>query len=116
MALGKHTSDVLPKESLPDGLQRILVKVYECCSTVEKKDKNSSYKHWLTNKHFKYAVAKNALALSMQPVHVCPGFLSMHDLCRNAKYVFSFYPAFLLAFLSSILTVRIQGGEGRLFR
>jgi hypothetical protein len=96
---------------LPEALQRILVKVYECCSDVEKKDKNSSYKHWLTNKHFKHAVAENALALNMQPVYVCPGFLSMHDLCRNAKYVSpSALPFF--TFRSSVLTVAFRAGRG----
>jgi hypothetical protein len=106
--VSESTSDRLPKKSLPEAVQRVLVKFYECCGNAKKKDKNTLMKHRLTNKHFTHAVAGSAL--NVQPVATCPAFLSMHGLCRNAKYVSPFALPFF-AFISSVLTVAFRPGR-----
>jgi hypothetical protein len=75
------------------------VERYECCKNVDK-DPSTLIKHWVSNTHFKIAVGERRMCY--QPVYTCPAFLSMHGLCRNAKYVpptvlfFAFFPSILM--------------------
>ena len=62
------------------------------------------YKHWVSTRHFCKAVGKKRL--DMQPAYTCPAFLSMHRLCRNAKYV----PPTVLC-PAWILTVAFRAGR-----
>ena len=57
----------------------------------------------------------NVELLNTQPAHTCPAFLSMHPLCKNAKYVplIRLCPAFLFMYFFGS-DGGIQGGEVRL--
>jgi hypothetical protein len=82
---------------LPKDIQQKLEKTFDCCEAIDKKDMSTLRKHWFSNRHFEKAVGEERP--DTQPTFACPAFLSMHSLCKNAKYVPS-HTALCPAFLS----------------
>ena len=83
---------------------------YSCCDKVDKTDNSTLTKHRLCTEHFVEAVGNDARLLDLQPVYVCPAFISMCGHCRNAKYVSSSTIPFF-SLLSSVLTVAFRPGR-----
>jgi len=70
------------KKKFPVDAQQAVMASYDCCAKINKEDNSTLHKHRLSTRHFKNVPAQFQ---DIQPTHVCPAFLAMHSLCKNAK-------------------------------